>query len=225
MKRKKPFITQEWDGILQECFQENYFKELMLFISNEREVKNIFPKEKDVFNAFKKTSFLDCKVVILGQDPYHGKNQANGLAFSVNQSIKIPPSLRNIFKELKSDLGMENINSGNLESWSNEGVLLLNSTLTVRENEAGSHKDLRWDDFTDTVITKLSNKKEQVIFLLWGSFAQRKSTLIDQEKNIVLIAPHPSPLSAYKGFFGCKHFSKTNKLLIKNKQKPINWRI
>ena len=225
MKRKKPFITKEWDGILQECFQENYFKELMLFISNEREVKNIFPKEKDVFNAFKKTSFLDCKVVILGQDPYHGKNQANGLAFSVNQSIKIPPSLRNIFKELKSDLGIENINSGNLESWSNEGVLLLNSTLTVRENEAGSHKDLRWDDFTDTVITKLSNKKEQVIFLLWGSFAQRKSTLIDQEKNIVLIAPHPSPLSAYKGFFGCKHFSKTNKLLIKNKQKPINWRI
>ena len=225
MKRKKPFITQEWDGILQEYFQENYFKELMLFISNEREVKNIFPKEKDVFNAFKKTSFLDCKVVILGQDPYHGKNQANGLAFSVNQSIKIPPSLRNIFKELKSDLGIDNINSGNLESWSNEGVLLLNSTLTVRENEAGSHKDLRWDDFTDTVITKLSNKKEQVIFLLWGSFAQRKSTLIDQEKNIVLIAPHPSPLSAYKGFFGCKHFSKTNKLLIKNKQKPINWRI
>ena len=197
----------------------------MLFVSNEREINNIFPLEKDIFNAFKATSFLDCKVVILGQDPYHKKNQANGLAFSVNQNIKIPPSLRNIFKELKSDLGIDNLNSGYLENWSNQGVLLLNTTLTVRENEAGSHKGLGWDDFTDTVITKLSNKKEQVIFLLWGNFAQRKSTLIDQKKNIILTAPHPSPLSAYKGFFGCKHFSKTNKLLIQNKQEPISWQI
>ena len=225
MKRKKYFITQAWDRILQECFQKNYFKKLMLFVSNEREINNIFPLEKDIFNAFKATSFLDCKVVILGQDPYHKKNQANGLAFSVNQNIKIPPSLRNIFKELKSDLGIDNLNSGYLENWSNQGVLLLNTTLTVRENEAGSHKGLGWDDFTDTVITKLSNKKEQVIFLLWGNFAQRKSTLIDQKKNIILTAPHPSPLSAYKGFFGCKHFSKTNKLLIQNKQEPISWQI
>ena len=197
----------------------------MLFVSNERDINNIFPLEKDIFNAFKATSFLDCKVVILGQDPYHKKNQANGLAFSVNQNIKTPPSLRNIFKELKSDLGIDNLNSGYLENWSKQGVLLLNTTLTVRENEAGSHKGLGWDDFTDTVITKLSNKKEQVIFLLWGNFAQRKSTLIDQKKNIILTAPHPSPLSAYKGFFGCKHFSKTNKLLIQNKQEPINWQI
>ena len=225
MKRKKKIITKEWDRVLHECFQKNYFKKLMIFVSNEREIKNVFPVDKDIFNAFKKTSFLDCKVVILGQDPYHKKNQANGLAFSVNQNIKIPPSLRNIFKELKSDLGIDNLNSGNLEKWSNQGVLLLNTTLTVRENEAGSHKDLGWDDFTDTVITKLSNKKEQVIFLLWGNFAQRKSTLIDQKKNIILTAPHPSPLSAYKGFFGCKHFSKTNKLLIQNKQEPISWQI
>ena len=191
----------------------------------ERKNFTIFPENDALFNAFNQTNLDGLKVVILGQDPYHGKGQAHGLSFSVPNGVKTPPSLRNIFKELQSDLNLPISTNGNLNTWAKQGVLLLNSTLTVREKQAGSHQNLGWEEFTDSIITKISTEKEGIIFLLWGAFAQKKSILIDEKKHHILTAAHPSPFSAYRGFLGCKHFSKTNKILIKNNQKPINWKL
>jgi len=178
-----------------------------------------------IFNAFNFTTPNNIKVVILGQDPYHAKGQANGLSFSVTNGVKTPPSLRNIFKELQSDLNHSISSNGSLESWAKQGVLLLNATLTVREKKAGSHQKLGWELFTDSIIKKISDKKEGIIFLLWGAFAQKKLALIDTRKHHVLITTHPSPFSSHRGFLGCKHFSKTNKILLKNNQQPINWKL
>ena len=225
MKHTTPLINNDWDIILKDEFQKESFKELTQFVANEREKYSVFPLEDNVFTALKLCSFSKTKVVVIGQDPYHGKGQAHGLAFSVPNGEKIPPSLGNIFKELQSDLNIPISRNGNLESWAKQGVLLLNATLTVREKEAGSHQYLAWEDFTDSVISKLSSEKNGLIFLLWGAFAQKKSVLINTKKHYILKTNHPSPLSAYRGFLGCKHFSKTNKILIKNNHKPINWNL
>lgn len=197
----------------------------MQFISKEREKKNIFPKKKEVFKSFFLTSFKKLKVVILGQDPYHNKNQADGLAFSVPQGSKIPPSLRNILKELSFDLKKVFFtkNNGSLDHWAKQGVLLLNTILTVEENKPSSHKGIGWEKFTDLVISIISKYKKEVIFLLWGAYAQKKISRINLRKHYVLCASHPSPFSANKGFFGCKHFSKTNKILVSIGEKPIDW--
>jgi uracil-DNA glycosylase len=185
----------------------------------------IFPPGNRIFSAFDQTPFDKVKVVILGQDPYHGMGQAHGLCFSVNDGIQIPPSLQNIFKELKTDNGFEIPQSGNLSKWANQGVFLLNATLTVRQNEAGSHQKKGWETFTDKVIQHISDQKEHVVFILWGKFAQSKNKLIDTTKHLVLVAAHPSPLSAYNGFLGCKHFSKTNDYLQRNHKEPIDWQL
>lgn len=220
-----PNIKSDWKYILRNELQKTYFQELTYFIKQGRKSDSIFPEEQDVFKAFNITPFLKTKVVIIGQDPYHGKGQAHGLSFSVPNGVKIPPSLKNIFKELYSDLGIPISTNGNLIKWAKQGVLLLNTTLTVKEKKAGSHQKKGWERFTDHIINTISNDKEGVIFLLWGKFAQKKTNLIDCKKHFLLKAPHPSPLSAYSGFFGCKHFSKTNEILIKNKKKPINWKL
>ena len=225
MKDATPLINNDWEIILKDEFRKESFKRLMKFLANERKNFTIFPSEDKVFTAFKLSSFSKTRIIIIGQDPYHGKEQAHGLSFSVANGKKIPPSLHNIFKELQSDLQIPIAQNGNLESWGNQGVLLLNAILTVREKEAGSHQNLGWEDFTDAVISKLSLKKNGLIFLLWGAFAQKKSSLINAKKHHILKATHPSPLSAYKGFLGCKHFSKTNNILIKNNQKPIDWNL
>jgi uracil-DNA glycosylase len=183
----------------------------------------IYPPGKYIFNAFNKTPFNDVKVIILGQDPYHGPGQAHGLSFSVPSGIKTPPSLVNIFKEISEDLNLPTPSHGNLESWAAQGVLLLNSTLTVRANLAGSHQRKGWENFTDAIIKRLSDRRENLVFLLWGRFSQNKSVLIDEKKHLILQAPHPSPLSAYTGFFGCRHFSKTNEFLLKKEKDAIDW--
>ena len=215
-------ITTDWINILSKEFEKTYFIELMSFLDIEEEKIIILPKKNRVFAALNKTSFNNTKVVIIGQDPYHGLNQANGLAFSVNKGIKQPPSLKNIIKELSSDL---NISSReiDLSNWAKQGVLLLNSTLTVRKNQAGSHKNKGWETFTDKIITKIAKHKREIIFILWGKQAIKKINHIDTSKHFILQAPHPSPLSSYRGFFGCKHFSKTNKILKKLNKKPIKW--
>ena len=225
MKDTTTQINNDWDIILKDEFQKKSFKKLMQLITNERNNYTIFPSEDKVFTSFKISSFSKTKIVIIGQDPYHGKGQAHGLAFSVPNTEKIPPSLHNIFKELQSDLHIYIAENGNLESWAKQGVLLLNATLTVREKEVGSHQNLGWEDFTDAVISKLSSKKNGLIFMLWGAFAQKKTSLINDKEHHVLKASHPSPLSAYRGFLGCKHFSKTNEILIQNNQKPIDWNL
>ncbi len=225
MKHITSIINNDWDIILKDEFQKQYFKKLKHIIANERKTKNIFPKDDSVFNALKLSSFSQTKIVIIGQDPYHKIGQAHGLSFSVTNNQKIPPSLYNIFKELQSDLNILPTKNGNLETWANQGVLLLNSILTVRENEAGSHQELGWEKFTDEIISKLSKNKKGIIFLLWGSFAQKKSLLINEQKHTILKTSHPSPLSAYRGFIGCKHFSKINQILKKNNQIPINWKL
>ena len=225
MKDATPIINNDWDIILKDEFQKKSFKKLIQFVANERKKNTIFPSEDNVFTAFKLSSFSKTKIVIIGQDPYHGKGQAHGLAFSVSNGKKAPPSLRNIFKELQSDLQIPITQNGNLESWANQGVLLLNATLTVREKEALSHQYLGWEDFTDAVISKLSSEKNGLIFLLWGAFAQKKSSLINNKKHHILKTTHPSPFSVYRGFLGCKHFSQTNDILIKNNRKPIEWNL
>jgi len=191
----------------------------------EKENQRIYPPGNQIFTAFNQTPVDNVKAVIIGQDPYHGKDQAHGLSFSVPFGIKPPPSLANIFKELNTDLGIAIPNHGNLESWSEEGVLLLNATLTVRAGQAGSHQGKGWEEFTNAVISKLSNKRENLVFLLWGRFAQAKAALIDEKKHCILTAAHPSPFSAYNGFFGCGHFSKTNNYLNEHGKNPINWDI
>ncbi len=203
-----------------------YYQQLRSFISSEIAAgKNIFPPESLVFNALELVSEQNLKVVILGQDPYHGAGQANGLAFSVNIGQKIPPSLKNIFKELKEDLDYTIPEHGDLTTWANQGVLLLNSVLTVEEGKPGSHQNKGWERFTDNIIQKISEEKEGLVFMLWGNYAKSKSNLINANKHLILEAAHPSPLSAYQGFFHCKHFSKTNNYLMSKGKKPIDWKL
>ena len=218
-------IHPSWQNALSKELEKPYFLQLMEYVDDEYEKNICFPPKELIFNAFNLCSFDDLKVVIIGQDPYHGTGEANGLCFSVNDNVKIPPSLRNIFAEINSDLERIMLpTSGNLEHWAKQGVLLLNATLTVRKDEANSHKHLDWQKFTDAVIQTISNEKEHVVFLLWGSFAQKKIKFIDENKHFVLQSGHPSPLSANRGFwFGNKHFSKSNDYLIKNKKTPITW--
>lgn len=217
-------IHSSWQNVLTEEFEKNYFHSLISFVKNEYLSKKCFPKGSQIFSAFDHCPFDELKVVIIGQDPYHGVGQANGLCFSVNDGIPFPPSLINIFKEIVTDLNIPNPKTGNLERWANQGVLLLNATLTVREGEAGSHQGKGWEQFTDAVIQKISTEKENIVFLLWGSFAKQKGSKIDRTKHFVLETGHPSPLSANRGlWFGNKHFSKTNEYLIRKNLKPINW--
>ena len=225
MENINPEIEQSWKVVLLKEFNKDYFIKLKQFLLDEKKHHSIYPKGKDIFNAFNYTSFDRVKVVILGQDPYHGMGQAHGLSFSVPDGVKQPPSLKNIFKEIASDLNLPLPETGNLSPWAKQGVLLLNTTLSVRVKQAGSHQKKGWEEFTDSVIQNISQKKEGVIFLLWGRFAQDKAELIDKNKHHILTAPHPSPFSAYTGFFGCKHFSKTNALLAKQGLTEINWKI
>ena len=225
MSAINPKIEASWKAILRDEFNKNYFNELKQFLRQEKQQHIIYPIGKEIFNAFNCTPFEKVKVVILGQDPYHGKGQAHGLSFSVPFGIKPPPSLKNIFNELKADLEIPIAESGNLTSWAKQGVLLLNATLTVRAKQAGSHQNKGWENFTDAVISSLSENKEDLVFLLWGRFAQNKASLIDSKKHYILTAAHPSPFSAYGGFFGCKHFSKTNEILNKNGLETIDWRL
>jgi uracil-DNA glycosylase len=219
-------IEESWKSVLKGEFDKVYFQQIVIFLKAEKAAgKIIFPPGPFIFNAFNKTPFSKIKVVLLGQDPYHNPGQAHGLSFSVPDGIKKPPSLVNIFKELESDLGIPSAKNGNLEKWAQQGVMLLNASLTVRQNEAGSHSKIGWLQFTDSVISKISEQKKGIIFLLWGKFAQDKQTLIDETKHYVLKAAHPSPFSADKGFFGCKHFSKTNELLSLQNKEPIDWKL
>lgn len=218
-----PNIEEGWKKILLDEFQSPWFSELKEFLVEETSSRKIYPPGNLIFNAFKHTPFDNVKVVILGQDPYHGAGQAHGLCFSVPPGIKAPPSLANIFKELQSDLTFPVPTHGNLENWADQGVLLLNATLTVRAGEAGSHQKRGWEKFTDAVIEKISQQKDSVVFLLWGRFAQAKEILIDGDKHLVLKAAHPSPFSAYNGFFGCRHFSKANNYLEQKGIDAVNW--
>ena len=212
-----------WSNILKSEFEKDYFKELKSFVDSEYQNAVCYPPKEKIFNAIRRCEFESVRVVIIGQDPYHGPGQANGLCFSVNEGVKFPPSLNNIFKELKADLNLEYPPSGDLERWAEQGVLMLNTVLTVRNSSPGSHKGRGWEIFTDQVIRLISEQKENVVFLLWGSFAISKSGLIDQNKHYILTSTHPSPFSAHKGFLGCRHFSKTNLYLQSKGLKLINW--
>lgn len=223
MSNVNPNIEESWKNILIDEFNKDYFISLKQFLVEEKQSQTIYPKGNEIFAAFNYTSFDKVKVVILGQDPYHGAGQAHGLSFSVPEGIKPPPSLVNIYKELNSDIGFQIPSHGNLTKWAEQGVLLLNATLTVRANQAGSHQKKGWENFTDCVIKKISEQKQNVVFLLWGRYAQAKESLIDSSKHFILKAAHPSPFSAYNGFMGCKHFSKTNDLLKKNNLTEIDW--
>ncbi len=224
MNPKTPQLEPGWLNLLKEEFNKEYFLKLKQFLLQEKSVHRIFPPSGLIFNTFNLTSLENVKVVVLGQDPYHGAGQAHGLSFSVPDGVKAPPSLINIFKEIKDDIGTSIPNSGNLTPWANQGVLLLNATLTVRENQAGSHQNKGWEIFTDTVIKKLSDHKTGLVFLLWGNYAKNKVPLIDANKHNILTAPHPSPL-ARGGFFNCKHFSKTNEYLKQHGKEAIDWSI
>ncbi len=221
----KPFIEESWKQVLKKEFAAPYFRDLKQFLVEERARYTIYPPGKQIFSAFDNTPFHEVKVVILGQDPYHGPGQAHGLCFSVSKGVNPPPSLKNIFRELRDDLGIPEPAHGNLGSWTRQGVLLLNATLTVRARQPGSHQNRGWEKFTDAAIAALSEKRSGLIFLLWGSYAQAKEGMIDTGKHHVLKAPHPSPFSAARGFFGCRHFSVTNKLLRKQGKEAINWAI
>ena len=221
----KPQLHSSWLAQLQSEFQQPYMQQLREFLlAQKQQGKIIYPPGKLIFNALNSTPLDQIKVVILGQDPYHGPGQAHGLSFSVPDGVKPPPSLANIFKEIESDLGVSN-HSGNLSLWAEQGVLLLNSVLTVEQGLAASHREQGWERFTDRIIDVVNQQCGHVVFMLWGSYAQRKGQQIDQQKHLVLKAPHPSPLSAHRGFFGCQHFTKCNDYLEKNQQKPINWMI
>ena len=224
MPNQKINIEKSWLNLLKDEFDKIYFHKLKKFVRKEYHTKTIYPPAKLIFNAFNLTSVGSVKVVIIGQDPYHGENQAHGLCFSVPDGIKIPPSLVNIFKELNSDVKKDIPLSGNLENWARQGVLLLNSTLTVVSNEANSHKNSEWIKFTDSAIKLLSERRKNIVFLLWGNFAHKKERLINKTNNhLILKTVHPSPLSAYNGFFGCQHFSKTNTYLKENGISGIEW--
>ena len=216
------YINKEWDNILKDEYEKDYFKQLNLFIEEEYNNNIIYPNKDNIYNALKLISFDDIKVVILGQDPYHGEKEAHGLAFSVQEGIKLPPSLVNIFKELDSDLGIKR-NKGNLEDWAKEGVLLLNTVLTVRKDNPNSHKNKGWEKFTDSVIKVLNDKDDSIVFILWGNNAKNKKIFINNPKHLIIESTHPSPFSCHSGFFGSKPFSKTNDFLVKNSKKTINW--
>ncbi len=225
MSTTEPQIEKGWLEVLRAEFEKPYFAELKSFLVEEKSKYRIYPPGGRIFAAFDYTPFDKVKVVILGQDPYHGDGQAHGLCFSVPEGVALPPSLVNIYKELTTDLGVSHPKSGNLEKWARQGVLLLNATLTVRANQAGSHQKHGWENFTDEVIRQLSARHSGLVFILWGSFAQAKEALIDTTKHYVLKSVHPSPLSVYRGFFGCRHFTKTNELLVKSNKEPIDWRL
>ncbi len=225
MPNLNPQIESSWKEILKEEFKSHYFTALKRFLVNEKIKEVVYPPGSQIFSAFNFTPFDKVRVVIIGQDPYHGEGQAHGLCFSVPKGIKKPPSLLNIFKEIKNDLAYEIPQHGNLEKWAKQGVLLINATLTVRANQAGSHQKKGWETFTDAVIRKLSDEKEHLVFLLWGNFAIAKKELIDQSKHYILSSAHPSPLSASRGFMGNKHFSKTNQILRNFDKSEIDWKI
>ncbi len=218
-------ITEKWDILLKEEYKKEYFKNLMEKVEKEYKSKTIFPPKEEIFNAFKLTEYNDIKVVILGQDPYHGTGEAEGLSFSVKENVKIPPSLQNIFKELKNDLNYEIPTNGSLKKWSKEGVLLLNSILTVEKDKALSHKNIGWETFTDEVIKTINKKTTPVVFILWGNYAKTKEKYITNPIHYVIKSPHPSPLSAYHGFFGSNPFSITNNYLISKKISPVNFKL
>ena len=216
-------IQESWKEKLSEEFSKTYFQTLTAFVKEEYSKHIVYPPGKEIFNAFDHCPFDQVKVVIIGQDPYHGPNQANGLCFSVRDGVRIPPSLVNIFKEIASDLGKEMPATGSLERWARQGVLLLNATLTVRASSPGSHQNRGWENFTDAVIKVVSEHRENVVFILWGAYAQRKGEVIDKNRHLVLQSAHPSPFSAERGFFGCKHFSKTNAYLKERGLDEIDW--
>lgn len=216
-------IDPSWQEILKDEFDKEYFEKLTKFVKQEYATTKVYPEGKNIFRAFELCPFDKVKVVILGQDPYHGPKQANGLCFSVGEGIPLPPSLQNIYKEIESDTGAKMPSSGSLDNWSRQGVLLLNATLTVRANKPGSHQHQGWEEFTDAAIKAVSEKKEHVVFILWGKYAQEKGKVINAQKHFILSAPHPSPFSAHSGFFGSKPFSKTNDYLKSIGEKPIDW--
>ena len=216
-------IAEDWKALLADEFEQPYFAELVGFVREEYGSRQIFPRGTNIFRAFDKCPFDKLKVVIIGQDPYHGEGQANGLCFSVNDGVQFPPSLRNIFQEVESDTGAPVPTSGNLDRWAEQGVLLLNSVLTVRAHEAASHAGRGWERFTDAVVREIAARREGVVYMLWGSYAQRKGAIADPARNCILKAVHPSPLSAYRGFFGCRHFSQANNYLVAHGKEPIVW--
>ena len=216
-------IAEDWKALLADEFEKPYFAELVGFVREEYSSRQIFPRGGNIFRAFDKCPFDKLKVVIIGQDPYHGEGQANGLCFSVNDGVQFPPSLRNIFQEVESDTGAPVPTSGNLARWAEQGVLLLNSVLTVRAHEAASHAGRGWEQFTDAVVREIAARREGVVYMLWGSYAQRKGAIADPARNCILKAVHPSPLSAYRGFFGCRHFSRANDYLVAHGKEPIVW--
>ncbi len=218
-------IGNSWDEILKDEYQKDYFKNIAMFVNKEYREKTIFPPKSNILRAFKLTDYDNVKVVILGQDPYHGINEANGLAFSVSKGVRLPPSLQNIYKELYNDLGITVSTNGDLEKWAREGVLLLNSVFTVEKDKPASHKNIGWEQFSDEVIKKVNEKNTPVVFILWGSFAKSKAKYITNPIHLVITSPHPSPFSAYSGFFGSKPFSRTNEFLRKNNIKEIDWKI
>lgn len=218
-------IESSWEKILQAEFDQPYFKELTDFVRGEYASKQVFPPANLIFNAFDQCSFNEVKVVIIGQDPYHGPGQAHGLCFSVPSGIDVPPSLVNIFKEMERDLGIAPAKSGDLTAWARQGVLLLNATLTVEAHKAGSHQNKGWERFTDAVIHSLAEQRTNLVFMLWGSYAQRKGAVISDDKHLVLKSVHPSPLSAYRGFIGCGHFSMANAYLVQQGIRPVNWKL
>lgn len=223
MAQINPQIDSEWKEILNEEFKQPYFESLKGFLVEERKTYAVYPPGRSIFEAFNLTPFSKVRVVILGQDPYHGPGQAHGLCFSVPAGVPFPPSLQNILKELESDLGIPCPGSGDLTPWARQGVLLLNATLTVRANMAGSHQGHGWEQFTDSVIRNLSEHRQGIVFLLWGNYARNKKSLIDLTKHFILEAPHPSPLSVYRGFFGCRHFSTANQWLAEYGFQPVDW--
>ena len=218
-------IGNTWDEILKDEFQKDYYLELRNFLKKEYSTRVVYPNMYDIFNAFKKTSYEDVKIVILGQDPYHGEGQAHGYAFSVKKGMAIPPSLQNIYRELRDDIGFDIPSHGCLEEWAERGILLLNTALTVRAGQANSHKGRGWEQFTDALILAVARQDRPIVFLLWGAAAQKKAAFITNRNHLVLKAPHPSPLSAYRGFFHCKHFSKCNDFLTGAQLAPIDWQI
>ncbi|WP_294787317.1 uracil-DNA glycosylase [uncultured Eubacterium sp.] len=220
-----PPITNDWQQPLTEEFKKPYYKDLYKKVLEEYRTRQIFPNPDDIFNAFHLTPLKDVKVVILGQDPYHNDGQAHGLCFSVKPDVEVPPSLVNIYQELHDDLGCKIPNNGYLVKWAKQGVLMLNTVLTVRAHQANSHRGIGWEQFTDAVIRAVNAQDRPIVFLLWGRPAQMKKSMLDNPKHLILEAPHPSPLSAYRGFFGCKHFSQTNAFLEKNGIEPIDWQI
>tara|TARA_B100000579_G_scaffold437152_1_gene465389 strand:- start:2935 stop:3600 length:666 start_codon:yes stop_codon:yes gene_type:complete len=216
-------MLTDWNPLLRQQFVEDYWVELQGFVQAERKAGLVYPPDEEVYAALHLTAYADVKVLILGQDPYHGEGQAHGLCFSVQRGVSVPPSLRNIYKELHSDLGLVAPDHGNLETWANQGVLLLNAVLTVRASNAGSHRNRGWEIFTDEIIRLVNKKDERVVFILWGAFAQKKKPLINLDLHYVIEAPHPSPLSAHRGFFGSRPFSRTNEALIEVGHEPIDW--